>query len=135
MSRAESYAVFTLRRSSSSRRARSTYGFADVAESRTLSVVLAMRGPSFRWLAGSVLPRGGRAVSVTVFALKRTFRPELWPAVVPELDGIAASLADQLRGRAGTGSTVTLAGRRARRYEIAFTRDGRSYVERLTFVL
>jgi hypothetical protein len=72
---------------------------------------------------------------VTVFRLKREYRPELWPEVVPELDGVAASLADQLRGRAGAGSTVTVAGRRARRYEIAFTRDGRSYVERLTFVL
>jgi hypothetical protein len=150
-----------------------------------------MRGPSFRWLAGTVLPRGGpskrllllgaalaaagcggsgtaktqalegpgfgfsapggwtvkrtsqtveaasgdRAVSVTVFALKRTFRPELWPKVVPELDGIAASLADQLRGRAGAGSTVALAGHRARSYEIAFRRDNRDFVEHITFVL
>jgi plasmid stabilization system protein ParE len=79
--------------------------------------------------------RGDRAVSVTVFTLKRAFTPQLWPEVVPELDRVAASLADQLRGRAGTGTTVTLAGHRARSYEISFRRDNRDFVERITFVL
>jgi hypothetical protein len=78
---------------------------------------------------------GDRAVSVTVFALKRAFRPALWPKVVQELDRVAASLADQLRGRVGNGTTVTVAGRRARSYEIAFARDGKDFVEQLTFVL
>lgn len=78
---------------------------------------------------------GSRAVSVTVFALKRAFRLALWPKVVPELDGVAASLADQLRGRAGPGTTVAVAGRRARRYDIAFSRGGKDFVERITFVL
>jgi plasmid stabilization system protein ParE len=78
---------------------------------------------------------GDLAVSVTVFALKRAFRPALWPRVVAELDGVAASLADQLRGKARPGATVTVAGRRARRYDIAFARGGRSFVERITFVL
>jgi hypothetical protein len=78
---------------------------------------------------------GDRAVSVTVFALKRAFHSTLWPKVVPELDGVAASLADQLRGRAGPGATVTVAGRRARRYDIAFTRGGKDFVEQITFVL
>jgi hypothetical protein len=86
--------------------------------------------------AGTVeAARGERAVSVTVFALKRAFRPELWPKVVPELDGVAASLADQLHGRAGNGSTITVAGRRARSYEIAFRRAGKDFVERITFLL
>jgi hypothetical protein len=79
--------------------------------------------------------RGDRAVSVTVFALKRAFRPELWPKVVQELDRVASSLAGQLRGRAGEGSTVTVAGRRARSYEIAFARGGKDFVEQITFVL
>jgi predicted small lipoprotein YifL len=156
-----------------------------------LSDVLAMRGPSFRLLARTVVPgrrgakrllalaallalagcggkappkaqalsgpgfdftapggwkvtaqtrsveaaSGDRAVSVTVFALKRAFRPALWPKVVPELDGVAASLADQLRGLAGAGTTVTVAGRRARRYDISFSRGGKDFVERITFVL
>ena len=78
---------------------------------------------------------GDRAVSVTVFALKRAFRRALWAKVVPELDGVAASLADQLRGQAGAGSTVTVAGRSARTYDIAFSRGGRDFVERITFVL
>jgi plasmid stabilization system protein ParE len=76
-----------------------------------------------------------RAVSVTLFPLKRAFRPALWPKVVRELDRVAASLADQLRGRVGAGTTVTVAGRRARRYEIAFARGGKELVERITFVL
>jgi hypothetical protein len=79
--------------------------------------------------------KGDRAVSVTVFPLKREFRPELWPKVVRELDRIAASLSDQLRGRAGAGTTVTVAGRRARSYEIAFARGGKDFVEQITFVL
>lgn len=76
-----------------------------------------------------------RAVSVTVFALKRAFRPALWPRVLSELDGVAASLADQLRGQARPGATLTLAGLRARRYDIAFARGGKNFVERITFVL
>jgi plasmid stabilization system protein ParE len=79
--------------------------------------------------------QGERAVSVTVFPLKRAFRPALWPKVVQELDRVAASLADQLRGRVGAGTTVTVAERRARSYEIAFARGGKSFVEQITFVL
>jgi hypothetical protein len=78
---------------------------------------------------------GDRAVSVTVFALKRRFTAALWPKVVPELDRVAASLADQLRGRVNEGATVTIAGRRARRYDIAFSRSGKNFVERISFLL
>lgn len=77
---------------------------------------------------------GARVVSVTIFRLKHPFRPALWPRAVRELDGVAAGLADQLRG-SSTGSTVTVAGRRARRYDISFERGGDTYVERITFVL
>jgi predicted Zn-dependent protease len=78
---------------------------------------------------------GDRAVSVTVFRLTHPYRPELWPRVVTELDGVARGLADQLRGTAADGATVTVAGRRARRYDVRFQRDGRDLVERITFVL
>lgn len=78
---------------------------------------------------------GERAVSVTVFALKRTFQPRLWPGVERELDGVAKGLADQLRGRAGAGASLTVAGRHARSYDIAFSRDGHDLVEHITFVL
>lgn len=78
---------------------------------------------------------GDGAVSVTVFRLTHPYRPELWPKVVPELDGVARNLADQLRGQAEAGTTVTVAGRRARRYEIAFRRRGGDFVEQITFVL
>jgi len=78
---------------------------------------------------------GDGAVSVTVFRLTHPYRPELWPRVVPELDGVARNLAGQLRGHVGAGATVTVAGRRARRYEIAFRRRGGDFVERITFVL
>ena len=78
---------------------------------------------------------GDRAVSVTVFRLTRPFRAALWPKVVPELDRVAAGLADQLRGRAGPGADLRVAGRQARRYDIAFQRSGKDLVERITFVL
>jgi hypothetical protein len=78
---------------------------------------------------------GDAAVSVTVFRLTHPYRPELWPKVVPELDRVARNLTDQLRGRVGAGATITVAGRRARRYEIAFRRRGGDFVERITFVL
>jgi hypothetical protein len=78
---------------------------------------------------------GDSAVSVTVFRLKRPYRPGLWSRVVPELDAAAASLADQLRGRIASRGTVTVARRRARRYEIAFRRSDGRFREQITFVL
>jgi hypothetical protein len=74
-------------------------------------------------------------VSVTRYALLRSYRPALWGHVVPELDRAAAGLAAQQGGKVGESSTVTISGRRARRYDIDFTRDGRRLVERLAFVL
>jgi len=59
----------------------------------------------------------------------------LWQKVVTELDGVASNLADQLRGHADAGATVTVAGHRARRYEIVFRRRGGDFVEQITFVL
>jgi hypothetical protein len=79
--------------------------------------------------------RGIELVSVTRYELLRSFRPALWGHVVPELDRAAQGVAEQQKGRVATSRTVTVAGRRARSYDVAYSRDGKSLVERLTFVL
>jgi hypothetical protein len=79
--------------------------------------------------------QGPEIVSVSTFPLLHAYRPELWARVVPELDRVAGGLAGRLGGRAGKGRTETIAGRRSRTYEIAFTRNGKEIVERLAFVL
>lgn len=78
---------------------------------------------------------GLKLVSVTRYPLLRKYRPELWARVVPELDRAAAQLAGQQNGKVGATQTVTIAGRRARRYDIAYEHDGKQLVERLAFVL
>jgi hypothetical protein len=78
---------------------------------------------------------GLQLVSVTRYPLLRRFRPQLWAKVVPELDRAASELAQQQNGKVGNSETVTIAGRRARRYDIDYTRDGKQLVERLAFVL
>jgi hypothetical protein len=78
---------------------------------------------------------GVELVSVTRFALVRSFRPELWDTVLPELDRAAADLARQQAGTISEAQTVTIAGRRARRYEVAYEHEGRELVERISFVL
>jgi hypothetical protein len=74
-------------------------------------------------------------VGVTTFTLARRYRPQLWPKVVPVLDNAAGDLAAQLHGELRSRATVVVAGRRARRYEIAYRRDGKELVERTAFVL
>ena len=78
---------------------------------------------------------GVQLVSVTRYPLLRRFRPELWSQVVTELDRTASELAQQQNGKVGSSQTVTIAGRKARRYDIEYTRDGKQLVERLAFVL
>jgi hypothetical protein len=78
---------------------------------------------------------GASLVSVTRYPLLRSYRPELWSRVVPELDRAAAGLAAQQRGKIASSSTVTVSGGRARSYDIDYTRDGKRLVERLAFVL
>jgi hypothetical protein len=78
---------------------------------------------------------GLELVSVTRFALVRAYRPELWETVLPELDRAAAQLAQQQNGTISAAQTVTIAGRRARRYDVAYEHDGRELVERISFVL
>jgi len=80
----------------------------------------------------SVAARDGEAiVSVTIFRLARRYRPGLWPEVVPELDRVAQQLAARVHGRVRTSETRTIAGRKARVYDIARTGED----ERIGFVL
>ena len=74
-------------------------------------------------------------VSVVVFRLVRPFRPELWPRVVGELDGVVDRLAAGLHARIDSAQNVTVAGERARRYELSYERAGRKLRQRIVFVL
>ena len=83
-----------------------------------------MHGTGYRFAAPAEwrVVRSGRVVrvehglalvSVTRYALLRSYRPALWGHVVPELDRAAAGLAAQQGGKLGESSTVTISGRRA----------------------
>jgi hypothetical protein len=74
-------------------------------------------------------------LSVTRFPLVRSYRPELWPQVVRELDRAADEIARQQSGTVTESETATIAGRRARLYEIAYEDEGNELVERIGFVL
>jgi hypothetical protein len=78
---------------------------------------------------------GVQLVSVTRYPLLHVFRPALWASVVPELDRAASELAQQQKGRVADSQTVTIAGQKARRYDIEYERDGKALVERIAFVL
>jgi hypothetical protein len=78
---------------------------------------------------------GLAVVSVTRFALLRRFRPELWPKAVPELDRAAADVAKQQDGTVSRSQTVTIGGRRARRYDVDYEHGGKQLVEQIAFVL
>ena len=79
--------------------------------------------------------QGVKLLSVTRYPLLRRFRPTLWARVVPELDRAATGLAQQQKGKVSDTRTVTVAGERARRYDIDYERDGKQLVERIAFVL
>jgi hypothetical protein len=74
-------------------------------------------------------------VGVTTFPLARRYEAHLWPKVVPALDRAAEQLVAQLGGKVDARATVVVAGRRARRYKITYSRSGRNLVERTAFVL
>ncbi len=79
--------------------------------------------------------QGTRLVSVTSYPLTKRFRPGLWNKVVPELDRAAAAVASQQQGTVIGARTVTIAGQRARSYDIAYTGEGKQLIERIVFVL
>jgi hypothetical protein len=74
-------------------------------------------------------------VSVSIFRLLRPYTPALWERVVPELDRAADELGRQLSATLVSRRTVTVAGGRARLYELSFRRRGHEVRERITFVL
>jgi hypothetical protein len=78
---------------------------------------------------------GLQLVSVTRFPLLRVFRTELWPKAVPEMDRSAAGLAADQHGTVTARTTTTVAGQRARRYDIAYELGGKKLTERVGFVL
>ena len=79
--------------------------------------------------------QGTLLISVTRYPLPRRFRPKLWDKVVPELDRAAAAVASQQQGTVSDPRTVTIGGQKARRYDVAYTREGKQLVERIAFVL
>jgi hypothetical protein len=81
------------------------------------------------------LTKGFAVLSVTRFPLLRAYRAELWVRVLPELDRAAADIAKQQNGAVRNPLTLTIAGQRARRYDVAYERGGRKLVERISFVL
>ena len=72
---------------------------------------------------------------MTRFPLLRRFRPGLWDKVVPELDRAAAAVASQQQGTVSDSRNVTIAGQKARRYDVGYTSGGKQLVERIAFVL
>jgi hypothetical protein len=79
--------------------------------------------------------RDVQLVSVARFPLLRAYRPKLWPKVVVEIDRSAAELAAGQKGSVSSRKTLTIAGIRARRYDIAYARGGKELTERVGFVL
>lgn len=71
-------------------------------------------------------------VEVLRFTLQKPFRAALFTAASRELDGVIARIASQLKGRVARRSTVQLAGRRARSYQVDY---GASKTEQIAFVL
>jgi hypothetical protein len=87
-----------------------------------------------RTAAATTAARGDELVSVTIFRLPRPFRPALWDRAIPELDRVAGQLAGELDGRVTAKVATVVAGKRARQYDIAFTRNGTKLVERIAFL-
>jgi hypothetical protein len=79
--------------------------------------------------------KGLGVVSVTRVRLQHAFRPSLWAKVVTESDRTAAAVAKQQAGSLVGSRTVTIAGSRARQYDIAYEQKGKKLVERLVFLL
>jgi hypothetical protein len=113
------------------------------------TATVAVRGPGFvfRAPADRELVRTERAVmvqppgeggaeleSVTRYPLIKAFRPTLWPGVVTELDGAVDKLAAGLSGTVESDENVRAGGRRARRYEVSYEREGEQLRQRITFV-
>jgi hypothetical protein len=71
-------------------------------------------------------------VEVMRFTLEKPYRPGLFAAAARELDGVAARLADELKGKIASRSTADVGGRKARSYTIEY---GPGKTQEITFVL
>ena len=71
-------------------------------------------------------------VEVVRFTLEKPYRPGLFAAAARELDGVAARLADELKGKIASRSTADVGGRKARSYTIEY---GPGKTQEITFVL
>jgi hypothetical protein len=74
-------------------------------------------------------------VAVSRFPLLKEAGEKLDPKVVKELDEVADGVADQQHGALLKEETIEVAGREARRYDVAYGRGGKRLIERLVFVL
>lgn len=79
---------------------------------------------------------GAESLAVATFPLRRAFRPDLWDEAVGELDVVARDIAESLSALAqlSNGRSTSVAGRRARVYEIRYERSGIPLVERVAFL-
>ena len=82
-------------------------------------------------------PDGPELVSVGSFRIAREVTPALWAVAVQELNDVAARLAERIAPTASVEAQrdASVAGHRARVYEIAHRREGAEHVDRVTFVL
>jgi hypothetical protein len=81
------------------------------------------------------LENGADLLSVRRYTLQREFQPELWAQVVPELDHAADQVAAQQSGTVSERTTMEIAGRPARHYEVEYEHEGKKLTEELAFVL
>jgi hypothetical protein len=76
-----------------------------------------------------------RLVAVSRLPLLHVFKPELWPKVVPELDRVADSVAQQQHGSVTSAEDTKIAGEAARKYLVAYDLRGKKLIETIAFVL
>lgn len=79
---------------------------------------------------------GAESLAVATFPLRRAFRPDLWDEAVGELDVVARDLSESLSPLAqlSNGRNTSVAGRRARVYEIRYESSGIRLLERVAFL-
>lgn len=78
---------------------------------------------------------GSQLLSVGVYKLVKVYVERRFDATAAELDEVAARLAADRKGSLTASETVTVAGRKARSYRIAYATGGADLVQQVTFVL
>jgi ABC-type transport system involved in cytochrome c biogenesis permease component len=124
-------AVFMLAACGSAKRAAATHSVTGAGFSAEVPAAWRVsRSPN-----GIVARRGGLLVSVTVFPLRRPYRPSQFDAAATELDRVAAQLAAQAGVTVSERITTTVADRRIRAYRYAHTRLGFVLVDKREYQL